>query len=476
MPKEKFRPVEQIKEGVKIAAAVEKTRVSLDSAEDVNKTKPKRLAKKESAPIKDALLTFPKNEKEFQEKDAGYWKACQNEINNVSTAEDLIDYYNKLASIKGEPSFDPPSFDAFIIFLQALVKKACTSKEGLDFFQKELRKPSSEFGDVFYNPWLMNGDSFAEGSDLFRGCLLLGVLKSRAREAFDFAKDYWLKLIDLYNKDIEWREEACGAASDDDELGDNFFDENVTYPQRKVSPEALPKEEFEIFKKIREEYQKGRQEGNIFPSYLKNKMSKEEFFELEHGKIESEEEIKDEIQFYKNAVEEYLNGPQEGEGSRYAKESKENIEVMKKRLGYLEDKLAKKDFYTPEPYKNALNVMEAESSDFEYYPQSVSAILQGFLEGAEAKVTRAEDIDAIVNYIKEQTHFSVAHLPEIIKCFEAIDIAYATEQMLAIIRDPKSTPDLKRVGANILYRLEFGKIGISERGVEYLRRDRKSVV
>lgn len=128
--------------------------------------------------------------------------------------------------------------------------------------------------------------------------------------------------------------------------------------------------------------------------------------------------------------------------------------------------LGGKNYYEDEKYLYN-NELEDEASDtrfFEQYPALASAILENFKEYG-----KKEDIDKILSYIKADP-FSSAHVKKITECFNKIDGGYAAKQLIESLRDDSTGEFRKKIITNILHRLEFGRIGISEEGVKYLER------
>lgn len=105
---------------------------------------------------------------------------------------------------------------------------------------------------------------------------------------------------------------------------------------------------------------------------------------------------------------------------------------------------------------------------------SMYAISGGFTAGrfkAEAIGTlgdceRKSSIDTIINYIKTDKEDALFVFGPILKALEKIDINLAATKLLELARTGDAQD--KRSALWLLYRLEFGRIGISEKGLKYL--------
>jgi len=116
------------------------------------------------------------------------------------------------------------------------------------------------------------------------------------------------------------------------------------------------------------------------------------------------------------------------------------------------------------PYENELSWKAVDHRYFEVFPKVTSTILEGFKEYG-----KKGDVDSLIKYI-EKDFFSYTHIKELSEAFQKIDINYSAAKLLEMLKN-ENTGDLrKKITTNILHRLEFGQIGISEGGVNYLEK------
>lgn len=98
---------------------------------------------------------------------------------------------------------------------------------------------------------------------------------------------------------------------------------------------------------------------------------------------------------------------------------------------------------------------------------------QGFAEPHESLVLQAlskvgtkKSIEFAVDFMRNDSDSAYDYRTEITMIFEEIDVNYSLKKLLPLLKDKNHY--LRRRTAKILYCLEFGKIGISKEGVNYL--------
>jgi len=116
------------------------------------------------------------------------------------------------------------------------------------------------------------------------------------------------------------------------------------------------------------------------------------------------------------------------------------------------------------PFEGQLESQEIFDSDvLEIFPETTSAILKNFSNYGTEK-----EIDVISDYCVKDG-YAYAHRDQIIDCFQSINPVSASVKTLDELK--KSDNVLKKIlFKNILYRIEFGKLGINKDGFEYLEK------
>ncbi len=106
---------------------------------------------------------------------------------------------------------------------------------------------------------------------------------------------------------------------------------------------------------------------------------------------------------------------------------------------------------------------------FEDFHRTINAIIESLGKHAAENNLSEETVGALTNYLTKD-HTAFGHTKELAECFEKTGIDYSAKKLLGLLRDPEVNPWGRKIATNILYRLEFGRLGISSEGVKYLER------
>lgn len=106
---------------------------------------------------------------------------------------------------------------------------------------------------------------------------------------------------------------------------------------------------------------------------------------------------------------------------------------------------------------------------YDDFERTVKAIIDNLGKYAAENNLSKKTVDALTDYLTKD-HRAFGHSQELTKCFEKTDINYSAQKLLAVLRDAETDPWARKLATNILYRLEFGRLGISPEGVKYLER------
>jgi len=368
---------------------------------------------------------FPRNTQELIE--CSDWQAHIKSLEDIDSSQKIVDLYDQLAKIRFQTERDQWKWedrrftpqDVFDQFAETLICKVARTDSGFNKLKSALQK--RELGDIFHVE--RHRDSIDE-YDGFRSLIIREMFQANPKEAVRFFRPYLKKLRQWEDQTYAIREDLYGKV----EGTNNYYEE-------------------------------------IPPNYD------------EHG-FETADTVKEGLRISKNTLEssqKMLQGLEKNpeKNKRQITTLYKNIAQQKQRILELEEKLKNKDFYKPSPYEELIKQSSFESGDFEMFTFSVNQILEGLAEKAQEGEAGKPDVDMLIDYLKNDD-FVVSHIDQLVSCFEKIDINYSVDKLLEILREPasneRSEAFLHKITTNILYRLEFGRIGISAEGVNYLKR------